>query len=84
MVAVAAVVGVEAEGGSLVVRDSAVRVDGGVGGWVCLEPRVVVGEVDVPVDTIGTHLQDAWVAVEGEVSAVGGVGRVDHGVVPNW
>lgn len=63
VVTVAVMVGVEAERCSLVVGDSAVHVDCGVGLGVCLEPRVVCGEVDVAVDAVGAHLQGAVVAV---------------------
>lgn len=56
VVTVAVMVGVEAGRCFLVVGDSAVHVDCGVGLGVCLESRVVCGEVDVAVDAVGVDL----------------------------
>ena len=86
VVAVGVVVGVEADHPPLVVGDSSVHVDGGVGGGVALEPGVGWGEGDVAVDAVGAHLEDAVVAVEGEVAALAGGGWVGvvHGWAPSW
>lgn len=84
VVAVPVMVGVEAERCALLVGDSAVHVDRGVGCGVCLEPRVACGEVDVAVDAVWAHLQGAVIAVEGEGAAVNSVGGGEHGGVPSW